>query len=174
MLRPITHIILTGLVTALLAGCGFQLRGTESAALPVSMQKVAIAGISPSHPIGVELTQSLRARGAEVMQEKDAGSAILRIQSYNVKRRVLSVSPVTGKMRELEIFLQVSFNVIGPGGNQLIQPQSVRLVRDFVFDENQVYGTSEQEATLIRDLQRDAVQQMMFRINSQASASVSN
>jgi LPS-assembly lipoprotein len=174
MIRSFIHIILAGLVTALLAGCGFHLRGTESAALPASMQKVVITGIGPTHPIGVELNQSLRARGAEVMQEKSADSAILTIQSYNVKRRVLSVSPVTGKVRELEIYLQVTFKVTGPTGNQLIQPQSVQLVRDYLFDENQVYGTSEQEATLISDLQRDAVQQMMFRINSQASASVTN
>jgi LPS-assembly lipoprotein len=173
MIRAIKWVLLSGLLSALLSGCGFHLRGAEDSALPAGMQKVAVTGVGVTDTMGVELRQSLRANGAEVLQDKEPGSAILRILKYRTKRRVLSVSPVTGKVRELEIHLLVDFDVIGAAGDKMIQQQSVELVRNYIFDETQVYGTSQQEATLIDDLRRDAVQQIMHRISSQAGSTVS-
>ena len=64
--------------------------------------------------------------------------AVLSAYDENYQRRVLSVDSNTGKAREYELAYTVKFNLVDGDGEALVSEQLVRLVRDFVFDEDAV------------------------------------
>lgn len=147
-----------------LSGCGFHLRGAAS--LPEAIQVVAVR--APSLAVREEIAVFLEDGGVRVV---DAGAdvnadAVLSVFQEAYERRVLSVDPNTGKAREFELAYIFDFSFIDREGKALVKPQSVRLVRDFVFDEDAVIGKSREEGVLREEMRRDAVQQLIRRLQA--------
>lgn len=145
-----------------MAGCGFQLRG--SVELP-GLDTVRVSGASA--PMREELAVFLREGGVQVVEAASGDvDAQLSLTDEQMKRRVLSIDPNTGKAREYELAYSVDFQLIDAKGTALVPRQTVRLVRDFVFDVNAVIGKSREEAVLRTEMRRDAVQNIIRRLRS--------
>ena len=145
-----------------MAGCGFQLRG--SVELP-GLETVRVTGASA--PMREELAVFLREGGVQVVEAASGDvDAQLSLTDEQMKRRVLSIDPNTGKAREYELAYSVAFQLVDAKGTALVPRQTVRLVRDFVFDVNAVLGKSREEAVLRTEMRRDAVQNIIRRLRS--------
>jgi len=148
---------------SLLAGCGFQLRGAE--VLPPDLGALHV---SAPTVILAETEFFLEGSDTQLMPGRDGAAVVLTIGNERYDRRVLSVDPNTGKEREFELSYTVDVNAVTAGGRTLISPQSVTLLRDFVFDQDAVIGASREEIVLRDEMRRDAVQQILYRLRAAA------
>ncbi len=143
-----------------LAGCGFHLRGEVK--LPANISTVRIE--APNRLLQDELSIYLKAGGAHVTTRAEPADATLALSGEDFQRRVLSVDPNTGKAREYELAYTVSVSMTRADGSVLLAPQQVRLVRDYVYDQDAVLGKSREEDVLRDEMRRDAVQQVLRRM----------
>ena len=151
--------LVLALVVLTASGCGYQLRGAVS--LPSDLDGIHVTG--PSE-IGAALTLVLDSGGVQVAPDRASAKAVLRLNGEMFDRRVLSVDANTGKEREFELAYQIAFELTRADGEELMPRQTVSLVRDYVFDPNEVLGKSREQAVLHAEMRRDAATQVVRRI----------
>jgi len=151
-------------VLLLLAGCGFHLRGSID--LPADLQRMHVQGTSKYSALGVELRRSLRANGVELVDTANAAQVVLKISNQNYKRRLLSVSGTSGKTAEYELQYSLNVTLQDRQGKVLLAPQSLRQLRDYTFDRDNVLGKGDEEASFRVEMERDLVRQVLRRLQS--------
>jgi LPS-assembly lipoprotein len=62
----------------------------------------------------------------------------------------------------------VSYRLADKAGKELVQPTEIVVLRSYVFNDQQALAAEAEEAVLYRDMQEDAVQQLLRRLNSPA------
>ena len=147
------------LAAALLAGCGFELRGQMS--LPADIRQIHVQGPAV---LRNEMEVALTGSGVAVAAERAAADVVLSLESDHFNRRVLSVDANTGKEREFELVYVVEFRATRGSGESLLPSQRVSLLRDYVFDADAVIGKSREEDVLRQEMRRDAAQQILRRL----------
>lgn len=148
-----------------LSACGFHLRGAGKAELPAALSTLRVA-IEGSHalndPLLAAMKTALRTQ-AGVAVVDSAEVPLLLLFGEHSASQVLSVG-ATGKADEYLLKYEVSFRLVGADGKELAGPQTVKLQRDHAFDRFNVIAKEREEADLRRDMQRDAVQQILRRL----------
>jgi LPS-assembly lipoprotein len=159
---------MTVLCSALLAGCGFHLRGTgETGTLPPRIQTLSIAGSPAYSEFGKEFRKTLKVNGATIVESSKEAPALLRIFNIDKHRRVVSVSAATGKAQEYELYYSVIFNVTDSGGNEIVKKQRVQRIRDFKFDKTRVIAMEYETEVLYKEMMQDVINQMVHRLKEQ-------
>ena len=143
---------------ALAAGCGFQLRGATR--LPFRTLYLPSAT-----PLGLELRRALRNSGAQLVERADAAEAVLDLPIDVREREILAFSS-TGRPREYQLRLRQRFRLYDTRGRELIPATEITLRREIIVNDLQVTTRAEEEAILYRDMQADAVQQILRRIGA--------
>jgi outer membrane lipopolysaccharide assembly protein LptE/RlpB len=152
------------LLSCLLAACGgWQLRGTGPNHLGVT--KVTVVGEPGSYLYSWFITQ-LGYSGVTVVTDRTQAEAVIELRRERYDRRVLSVDADTGKVREMEVGLQIEMSVRGADGSLISAPQQVTWTQDFVFDEGSLLGTEEVETTIRYELAKDAARSLIFRLET--------
>lgn len=149
---------------ALLQACGgWHLRGQAPAGEAGALEGLAVHVDAPS-AFRRELGGIVAGSGGRVVA--DAAAADLRVQvgSPRTDRRVLSVDPESGRVREYELAYSLEYAAWRGDGTPVVAPQRVALRRDYVFDETQVLGAGQEEAVLLEEMRRDALQQVLRRL----------
>jgi LPS-assembly lipoprotein len=167
-MKPIRRFFSTALslacVTAVLAGCGFQLRQTNDFAF-----KTLYANFSTTSPLGVELRRNLLGSGRIQLltepKEMLKADAILDILSEDRQQVAVGVS-TTGQVRELQLRLRVRFRLRTPQGVELIESVELFQQRDLSFTESAALSKEIEQGILYRDMQTDIVQQIMRRLSA--------
>ncbi len=148
------------LSAALLQGCGFALRGAPNYVFDT-------VAVTPERSGGVaaELSRLLgaRIRPAVTPEGATAPDALIEIMSESRQKVVVGVN-AAGLVREFELRLAVRFLVRTPKGKVLIEPTDIRLERTVSFNEATVLSKETEEVMLNRDMQTDAVQQIVRRL----------
>lgn len=151
------------LVLSLSACGGWSLRGTRTDAVAVDSVYVSGKGAQNlRRALITELVQS----GVRVARKRTAAGAVIELASETYDRRVLSVDSNTGKVREIELGLEVVFSIRGRDGKLLATPEKLSWVQDFVFDENSLLGTNERATIVERELAGDAAQSIRLRLET--------
>jgi len=150
------------LLAAALAGCGFQLRGSNSQ-YSMAFRSIYLA-FPDTSPLGAEIKRNLRA-GDAVKVESDASKAeaLFDVVSESRGKAILSLNSL-GRVREYLLTYTLVFRVRDAKGNALLGPTEITLKRNIAFDESQVLAKESEEALLYRDMQTDLVQQVMRRL----------
>ncbi|WP_376693260.1 LPS-assembly lipoprotein LptE [Wenzhouxiangella sp. EGI_FJ10409] len=151
------------LMVALLAACGFQLRG--DARLPGFMERTHIAVADESTVFVRELRLLLEANGIEIVDEPSPRAATLRIDSQNIRRQALSVSG-QARVREFLIVFEVSWRLEDADGEEALERTTLRLTRDYSFDEGEILAAQREEEFLRDDLGRAMADQMIRRLEA--------
>ena len=153
--------MLTRLFTLFLAlslvGCGFQLRG--NAALP--FESVFVEG---GQEIVVALERAIRPTATKVTARAQDAQVTLQILGESREKRILSLDSA-GRVSEYTLLYRVSFKAVGNKGRELLEPQQIELRRDITFNDNQTLAKESEELLLYRDMQADAVQQIIRRMS---------
>jgi LPS-assembly lipoprotein len=163
--RPATCLLLVLLWTGqslLVAGCGFHLRSV--ARMPDNLERTHIAGLSHYSDFYVALDRALRANGVAVVNA-DRATAILRIIDLDHGRRVLSVG-ADGSAREYELFTRLKFEIAGQGNRLEAESQTITVTRDFLFDNANILGKTEEAELLYEDMQKELVRLMLYRMQA--------
>lgn len=145
----------------LLAACGFQLRG--EARLPASMDRTWIMAADSSSVFVRELGLLLEANGIERLEMPAEDAASLRIDAQSMWRQPLSVSG-QARVREYLLIFEVIWRLEAPDGEVLVERDTLRLTRDYSFDENEILAAQREEEFLRDDLSRSMASQLLRRL----------
>lgn len=150
------------LAVALLAGCGFKLRGSDgSYNLPFHSIYV---GFPDTSPLGTELKRNLRSGDSVVIADKpEAAEARLEVVSEARGRQILSLNNL-GRVREYQLTYTLTFRVLDTKGAELLGPTEITLKRNLAFNEQEVLAKEAEANLLYRDMQSDLVQQIIRRL----------
>ena len=155
------------ILTLTISACGFHLRGFQQAA------KTDIATIfirtSAANRVTNEVRSQLKSSGAEVTGSLEKAEYILGISREAIRRSVLSVSATTGKVDEYQLVLSVSMTIGKPGQDELLADETIRVSRDYTFDEDAILGKTAEEELLEEELVRQASSQIMRHLNTVAN-----
>ena len=146
---------------ALLAACGFQLRGAWS--LPYESIYIAV----PEHSvIGVSIKRAIRAsEGTRVTDSaKDAQATFLPTGEAR-ESEILSLSG-SGRVREKRLKYRYGYRVVDGKGRDLVLPGTVELTRDLSYADSDVLAKTQEEDLLWRDMENDLVQQLLRRLST--------
>jgi len=156
----------TGLTLALLAGCGFQLRGALE--LPFARLHLAMPPQSELHALIKRQIESGSA--TRIVAEPKEADAVLHVLGDEFGRDILSLS-AAGRVREFELTRSFSYRLTDAQGRELQPPTRIVLRREITFDDARVLSKENEEALLQRDMQFDLVQQLLRRLASGARRS---
>ena len=147
------------LLTLLLAACGFQLRG--QAVLPFESLYVQTAGPSA---FANQLTRAVRASSkTRVTDNPQEAQVTLQIITEARERAILSLSG-SGRVREITLRYRVAYRLYDQKSKEHIAPSEILLRRDLSYTDTDVVAKEQEEALLYRDMQSDAVQQLVRRL----------
>ena len=153
-------VLALALSATLLQGCGFALRGAPNYVFDT-------VAVTPERSGGVaaELARLLgsRVRPAVTPEGGTPPDAIVEVLNESRQKVVVGVN-AAGLVREFELRLAVRFLVRTPKGAVLIEPTDISLERNVSFNEATVLSKETEEVMLNRDMQTDAVQQIVRRL----------
>jgi LPS-assembly lipoprotein len=155
------RIALIIIFAGLLSACGFQLRGANI--LPPDLKNLYIQA---SEALRDEVSVFLEGTDTQILNNRKDADVILTLSDSLFDRRILSVDPNTGKEREFELIYSLNYLAKRPSGKTLLNSNRLTVRRDYVFDEDAVIGKSREQGVLRAEMRRDAVQQILFRLQS--------
>jgi LPS-assembly lipoprotein len=159
--RPM-HLFAALLLVALLAGCGFKLRGSNGT-YNMPFHSIYV-GFPDTSALGTELKRNLRAADSVVVVDKPEGAdAQMVVMSESRGRQILSLNNL-GRVREYLLTYTLTFRVIDAKGGQMLAPTEITLKRNMEFNEQEVLAKEAEANLLYRDMQSDLVQQILRRL----------
>lgn len=158
-MRVLTLLILTIALTA----CGFQLRG--EARLPAVMSETWLNTPDDNSAFARELALILRANGVSVSSQQREGAAELRILSQRVRRDALTISG-RARVREFVLGFEVDFELLDASGEVLIARETLRMSRDYSFDEQEILAATREEEFLRDEMRRSMAARLLRRLEA--------
>ncbi len=148
-------------LAAVIAGCGFQLRGTSP--VPAALQPLAVD--CPESLPGEfcnSVRQQLTLGGVELVSEANA-DYVLRLRNYQQDRRA---SAITSRAVAAEYILRHSVTVELFTAEQipLIAETDLNASETYRYDEDNVLAKQREEETLRQQLGDRLAQQVIFRL----------
>ena len=147
------------LATTLVAGCGFQLRGT--AELPFDTLY-----LPPSKVPGIvlDLRRNVQAgTRTQIVDDPKKAEAVMDFTQESREKVILSLT-AEGRVREYTLRYRVGFRVHDAKGGDFVPVTTIQLQRDVTFNDTAVLAKESEEAELYRDMQSDMVRQIMNRL----------
>jgi LPS-assembly lipoprotein len=144
-----------------LGGCGFHLRGEATYAFS------SIYVNAPGAPLmAAEMKRALNSTGsAKTVDDPKQAQVILDIPLVADDKEVLSISGA-GAVEEYALLKRVSFRLHDADGNDWLPPGEISLRRSYTFSESEVLARGAQEDRLLKEMQTDAVQQLIRRLQA--------
>lgn len=147
------------LCALLIAGCGFQLRG--AATLPFETLYVQA-------PVGSQFAQQFKrvvAAGSstKIIDDPKAAEATLVLVGEIREKIILSLSGA-GRVSEYQLRYRMTYRMLNKATAEILPSTEIALKRDFSFNDQDTLSKESEEALLFRDMQNDAVQQLLRRL----------
>ena len=153
--------ILASIAVAAVVSCGFHLRGQAAYAFK------SVYVNAPAHPqLAAELRRSLTGAGTASVAAAPAGAqVIVDVTEVADDKQVLSISP-GGRVQEYALAKAVRFRVRDPDGREWLKADEIVVRRTYTYDDSERLAREIQEQRLLREMQTDAVQQIVRRLQS--------
>lgn len=155
------RIVLALLMAAIVAGCGFQLRGSNSN-LPY---KTLYISLPETADVRIWMQRYIKATGQTqiVDSPKEAEAVFQQLQDSRVKT-ILSVNS-QGRVSEYRLQLNYRFRVVDTKGRELVGPNEINLSRDISYSDSNILAKDLEEGLLWRDMNNDLVNQIVRRLS---------
>jgi LPS-assembly lipoprotein len=154
-------IVAVALLSLALAGCGFHLRGEAT----YTFSTIAL-NVPGAPGLAAELRRALDATGsARVVDDPKKAQVILDIPLVGDDKEVLSISGA-GAVQEFALIKRVGFRLHDADGTDWLPAGEVSVRRTYTFNESQVLARGTQEERLLKEMQTDAVQQLIRRLQA--------
>ena len=141
-----------------LAGCGFQLRG--SANLP--FETIYVPGAAGG--IALDLKRTIQAgTSTRVLDVPKDAQAVLEFTEEAREKEILSLTGA-GRVREFTLRYRVQYRVHDGKGREYVAPTTLRQSRFINHSDSIVLAKESEEQLLYRDMQADMVQQIMRQL----------
>jgi len=146
------------LAALLMAGCGFELRGSSS--LP--FDTIYVPGSSGGVALDLKRAIESSSKTRVVDAPKDA-QAVFELIEAKQEKEILSLTGA-GRVREYRLRYRVRYRVHGPKGREFVAPTTLHQMRDVTFNDSQVLAKEAEDQLLYRDMQNDMVQQILRQL----------
>jgi LPS-assembly lipoprotein len=161
MKRRTALLALTAAVA--LPACGFRLRGAgRESTLP--FQSVHVTG-SDASALVIGLRRLIEAGGTRIAASPETAEATIDVLSETRDHATPTLN-TQGRIREYSLFYRVRFRVRNASNQELMEATEIALKRDISFNESQAIAKEQEEELLFRDMQSDAVQQIVRRVST--------
>ena len=152
-------LILILATTLLLSACGFQLRG--SANLPYETLHVA----SPNASTFVNELKRAISTGTKtrVIDQAKEAQATLQVLTEAREKAILALSG-GGRVREFQLRYRVTYRVVDKNNRDLLPATQIALHRDLSYNDTDTLSKESEEILLYRDMQTDAVSQLLRQL----------
>jgi LPS-assembly lipoprotein len=158
--RVARRALVVGLALVM-GACGFHLRGQAEYAFSSVYVSAARTPI-----FRTELVRALENGGnAKVLGTAEGAQVILDVPSIVDEKDVLSLSS-GGGVREYALTMRVSFRLHDGDGLDWLPPGEIVLRRAYTFNEAEVLARDAEEQRLLREMQSDAVVQLVRRLQA--------
>lgn len=148
-------------LTLPLAGCGFQLRGTQR----IPYRSVYIQAHDRESTLVRRLEQALKDNQVTPGTSAKEADAVLVLSQERKNRTILALSG-GGRVREYRLNYAINYSLNDREGKVIYPDSLIQLTRDFTYDDNLYLAKTAEEAFLYRDLEDDAIQQIMRRLRN--------
>lgn len=152
-------------LAAALTGCGFHLRGTAD--LP--QQSLYISGPAYSAFANDLKRAILSGTNTRIVDDAAQADATLFILGENRAKLILTLTQ-QGTVREFQLRYGIVYRLADKAGKEIVPTSEIVTVRSFVYNDQNALAAESEEAILYRDMQQDAVQQLLRRLASPANA----
>jgi LPS-assembly lipoprotein len=147
-----------------LAACGgWHLRGSQVKALGIERVNLRAIG---APMIEARVRELLGYGDVTIVGGATPADATIALSNESFATRVLSIDPQTGKVREVELGLQLSYELLDAAGQVAVPMQTQQWIREYAYDESSVLGTVEQESVLRQNLVEDAAALILLRMQT--------
>lgn len=153
---------LLALAGVMLAGCGFHLQGASP--LPNGIDTMYVS-YSDDYRVGdPPLVETLRQRLRERHALGDTSApARLAIEAIGNSQRIVSVSPVDGRVAEYEVTTQVVFDYDVNGASQL-DNETLKISRNYSFDDTERLAAEQEQSELLTDMHKELANLILLRV----------
>jgi len=158
-MRSTLRILVIALSLAVMAGCGFQLRGSYT--LPY--ESLYIGGSEYSLVV-VGLKRAIRAAGSTRLVESAQEAQATFLPTAEAKEPIILSLSGSGRVREKRLRYRYGYRIVDAKGRDLVLPSTVELTRDLSYADSDVLAKTQEEDLLWRDMENDLVQQLMRRL----------
>lgn len=152
--------ILVLILSLMLMGCGFHLRGEQP--MPEHLHTMAVLPDNPYDPLQRDIRKALRQAKIEVVQSPTEVYS-LHIQSAALTRSVMIIG-TDGQAKQEELIYTLVYTVKAPGQDPT-PPQTIKVQRILNVDYNRTLGQSLEETTLVNEMQAEVTAQLMRRLS---------
>jgi LPS-assembly lipoprotein len=155
----IVALVATFALAGGIAGCGFHLRGDVT--YPFS---TLFINSPPNVPFTAELKRALAGSSSTTLVDNAAAAQVIfDVSNVTDDKQVLSLSG-GGRAREFLLTKRVTFALHDAGGKDWLPAAEIVIRRSFTFSESEVLAREAEEARLYKEMQTDAVQQVVRRL----------
>src|SRR6266566_4727420 len=158
---PFARLVVAFVLSGALVACGFHLRGEAHYTFDTLFLNSPAA-----QPLTTDLKRSLEGIGtAQLVPSPETAQVILDITSVENNKQILSLSG-GGKVREFLLTKRVLFRVRDSAGNDWLPTSEVLVRRSYTYNDTEALAKEAQEQRLWREMQDDAVAQIVRRLQS--------
>lgn len=158
MRRILTRVTLLAWL-AVLAGCGFQLRG----AYTLPYESIYVAG-ADYNLIVAGLKRAIRGSGSARLVDKAEDAQATFLPTNEIREPTILSLSSAGRVREKRLRYIYGYRIVDAKGRDLVAPATVELYRDISYADSDVLAKTQEEDLLWRDMEKDLVQQLLRRI----------
>ncbi|MDX1594179.1 MAG: hypothetical protein R3298_08020 [Gammaproteobacteria bacterium] len=163
-MRPegVTRGLVVLALAALLAACGFQLRGTGEGAWPATLARIHLGGPALEPQLERRLAPALERAGAELVAERDRATARLEIVAFDEGEDLLALG-VGSTVRDLQITVRIDYTLdtgdaSGPRRGSVASSRTVRSRAD------EIAATLAEARRARRELREESIDALVRRL----------
>jgi LPS-assembly lipoprotein len=158
--RGLVRYAVAAALAGALAACGFHLRGDVTYAF-----STLYINAPANTPFAADLKRALSG-GSTTLTDNAAGAqAILDLSNITDDKQVLSLSG-GGRAREYLLTKRLTFALHDAVGKDWLPAGEVVVRRSYTFNESEVLAREAEETKLLKEMQSDAVQQVVRRLQA--------
>lgn len=160
--RPGLRGLACVLLLALLAACGFRLKGT--APLPFD---TLYTNIAENSAFGADLRRLIVATSPNTRFVDDVTKAQARLTQLSLQQsmREISISP-EGHVEEYELNLVFVFQLTDAKGRMLLPPTTLQSTREVPYDPDALQAKQGEISSLFQEMQRSLIDRIVRRLTS--------
>lgn len=146
------------LLTILLSGCGYHLRGSYN--IPPEIRQLNLEFGSAS-ALSAPLRTGLQTTGIQLGE----GNYTLVITEDSLNKQTTNTDS-RAKAAEYTLYYQVRYLIKNSDGQAVSPERKLLLRRSYQYDTTTIVGKTAEEETLIRELYQDAAQQIVRQLST--------
>ena len=150
------------LACILLAACGFRLKGATP--LPI---ETLYTNIAENSSFGAGLRRAIRATSPNtrfVMDPAQAQAQLIQIAN-NERLRELSID-ADGRVEEYELNLEFVFQVLGPAGEVILPPTTLRTTREIPYDDTIVQARQSEISNIFEQMRQSMIDRVVRHLTA--------